>query len=44
MQNVRFKIVILLDHYINLELTLTPLQTQLIGITTVNNVFWGMTE
>ena len=27
MQNVRFKIIILLDHYINLELTLIPLQT-----------------
>ena len=27
MQNVRFKIVILLGHYINLELTVIPLQT-----------------
>ena len=27
-----------------LELTLIPLQTQLIGKTTVKDVFWGMTE
>ena len=43
-KTLAFKIVILIGHYINLELTLIPLQTQLIGITTVKDVFWGMTE